>query len=260
MAKFPTVRTPTIEEVLDIADDFGLNLSLEDAESYQGLMSGTIESYDRLDDLSEPKLPVKYPRTTGYRPPPEENPYQAWYWKSEVKGKNRGLLSGKTIVLKDNICLAGVPMMNGSMVLEGFVPDIDATVVTRILDAGGTILGKAANTNLCFDGGSATTATGMVENPHKRGYSAGGSSAGSAVLVAIGESDMGMGGDQGGSIRIPACWSGIVGHKPTHGLVPYTGVFPIEMTLDHTGPMAKTVSDAALLLQAIAGPDGQDAR
>ena len=159
MAKFPTVRTPTIEEVLDIADDFGLNLSLEDAESYQGLMSGTIESYDRLDDLSEPKLPVKYPRTTGYRPPPEENPYQAWYWKSEVKGKNRGLLSGKTIVLKDNICLAGVPMMNGSMVLEGFVPDIDATVVTRILDAGGTILGKAANTNLCFDGGSATTAT-----------------------------------------------------------------------------------------------------
>ena len=63
---------------------------------------------------------------------------------------------------------------------------------------------------------------------------------------------MGMGGDQGGSIRIPACWSGIVGHKPTHGLVPYTGVFPIEMTLDHTGPMAKTVSDAALLLQAIA--------
>ncbi|MBJ26112.1 MAG: Asp-tRNA(Asn)/Glu-tRNA(Gln) amidotransferase GatCAB subunit A [Alphaproteobacteria bacterium] len=260
MAKFPTVRTPTIDEVLDIADDFGLNLSIEDAESYQGLMAGTVASYDRLDDLAEPKLEVKYPRTTGYRPPPEENPYNAWYWKSKVKGKTRGLLSGKTIVLKDNICLAGVPMMNGSMVLEGFVPDVDATVVTRILDAGGTIIGKAANTNLCFDGGSATTATGMVENPHKRGYSAGGSSAGSAVLVAIGEADMGMGGDQGGSIRIPACWSGIVGHKPTHGLVPYTGVFPIEMTLDHTGPMTKNVTDAALLLQAIAGSDGQDPR
>ena len=78
MAKFPTVRTPTIDEVLDIADDFGLNLSIEDAESYQGLMAGTVASYDRLDDLAEPKLEVKYPLTTGYRPPPEENPYNAW--------------------------------------------------------------------------------------------------------------------------------------------------------------------------------------
>tara|TARA_Y100001970_G_scaffold294370_1_gene451911 strand:+ start:12989 stop:14524 length:1536 start_codon:yes stop_codon:yes gene_type:complete len=260
MAKFPTVRTPTVEEVLDLGDDFGLNLSLEDAESFQGLMAGTIESYHRLDDLAEPKLPVNYPRTTGYRPPPEENRYNAWYWKSEVQGKKRGPLSGKKIVLKDNICLAGVPMMNGSSILEGYVPDIDATLVTRILDAGGTIVGKAANTNLCVDGGSATTATGMVENPHKKGYSAGGSSSGSAVLVSVGEADMGMGGDQGGSIRIPACWSGVVGHKPTHGLVPYTGVFPIEMTLDHTGPLARNVTDTALLLQAIAGPDGFDPR
>ena len=77
MAKFPTVRTPTVEEVLDLGDDFGLNLSLEDAESFQGLMAGTIESYHRLDDLAEPKLPVNYPRTTGYRPPPEENRYNA---------------------------------------------------------------------------------------------------------------------------------------------------------------------------------------
>ena len=151
-------------------------------------------------------------------------------------------------------------MMNGASVLEGYVPDIDATVVTRILDAGGTIVGKAANTYLCFDGGSATTTTGMVENPHKKGYSSGGSSAGSAVLVSIGEADMAMGGDQGGSIRIPACWTGIYGHKPTHGLVPYTGVFPIEQTLDHTGPMANNVTDIATLLQAIAGSDGNDPR
>jgi len=260
MAKFPTVRTPTIEEVLDIADSYGMSISVDEAESYQGLMAGTIQSYHRLDDLVEPKLPVKYPRTTGYRPDAEENPYNAWYWKSEVKGKAKGALAGKKIVLKDNICLAGVPMMNGASVLEGYVPDIDATVVTRILDAGGTIIGKAANTYLCFDGGSATPTTGMVENPYKKGYSSGGSSAGSAVLVAIGEADMAMGGDQGGSIRIPACWSGIYGHKPTHGLVPYTGVFPIEQTLDHTGPLANSVSDIAALLQVIAGSDGNDPR
>ncbi|CAI8047306.1 Amidase [Geodia barretti] len=217
MAKFPTVRTPTIEEVLDIAEGYGMTITVEDAESYRGLMEGTIASYHRLDDLDEPKLPVKYPRSTGYRPPPEENPYNAWYWKSEVKGRGGGPLKGKRVVLKDNICLAGVPMMNGATVLEGYVPDIDATVVTRILDAGGTIIGKAANTYLCFDGGSATTATGMVENPHKKGYTSGGSSAGSGVLVAIGEADMALGGDQGGSIRMPACWCGIYGHKPTHG-------------------------------------------
>ena len=202
MAKFPTVRTPTVEEVLDIADSFGLNLSIEDAESFQGLMGGTIASYDRIDDLVDTKLPVKYPRTPGHRPEQADNKYNAWYWKSEVKGKKSGPLAGKKIVLKDNICLSGVPMMNGASVLEGFVPDVDATIVTRILAAGGTIIGKAANTYLCFDGGSATTATGMVENPHKKGYSSGGSSAGSGVLVSIGEADMAMGGDQGGSIQI----------------------------------------------------------
>ena len=260
MAKFPTVRTPTIDEVLDIAASFGLDITDADAASYQGLMAGTIASYHRLDDLVEPKLPVKYPRGRGYRPGPEENPYNAWYWKAEVQGSGSGPLAGKTVALKDNICLAGVPMMNGATVLEGYVPDVDATVVTRVLDAGATIVGKAQNTNLCFDGGSATCALGMVENPHKAGHSAGGSSSGSAVLVSIGEADMAFGGDQGGSIRIPACWSGVYGLKPTHGLVPYTGIFPIEMTLDHTGPMAANVTDVATMLSVIAGPDGLDPR
>jgi amidase len=92
------------------------------------------------------------------------------------------------------------------------------------------------------------------------GYSAGGSSSGSGVVVATGEADMAIGGDQGGSIRIPACWCGIYGMKGTHGLVPYTGVMPIEITLDHTGPMTRTVRDNALLLEVIAGEDGLDPR
>jgi amidase len=260
MAKFPTVRTPTIEEILDIADSYGLTLTIDDAESFRKLMAGTAAAYSRLDDLPDTKLPVKYLRDPGYRPAPEDNKHNQWYWRCEVKGKKSGPLAGKRIALKDNICLAGVPMMNGATVLEGFVPDIDATVVTRILDAGGTIVGKAANTYLCFDGGSHTTATGMVENPRKEGYSAGGSSAGSAVVIVTGEADMALGGDQGGSIRMPSAWSGIVGHKPTHGLVPYTGVFPIEATLDHCGPMAASVQDVTTLLQVIAGPDGLDPR
>src|SRR5262249_25149589 len=171
---------------------------------------------------------VKYPRTPGYRPEGAENPHNAWYVKTTVKGAPGGKLTGKTVVLKDNICLAGVPMMNGASTLEGYVPDVDATIVTRILDAGGTIVGKAHCEYFCFSGGSHTNATGPVHNPRKPGYSAGGSSSGSAALVAAGEADMAIGGDQGGSIRIPAAYCGIYGMKPTHGPRPYALHMPIQ--------------------------------
>lgn len=151
-------------------------------------------------------------------------------------------------------------MMNGASTLEGYVPNVDATVVTRILDAGGTIVGKAVCEYFCFSGGSHTSASGPVHNPHRHGYSAGGSSSGSAALVAAGEVPMALGGDQGGSIRIPASFCGVYGMKPTHGLVPYTGIMPIELTLDHVGPITATVEDNALLLEVIAGPDGLDPR
>ena len=164
------------------------------------------------------------------------------------------------MALKDNVCLAGVPMMIGAGFLDGSVPDIDATIVTRILDAGGEIAGKAVCEYYCVSGGSHTSSTGPVHNPYKMGYSAGGSSSGSAVLVALGEVDMAIGGDQGGSIRMPSSFSGVYGMKPTHGLVPYTGIMPIEIYIDHTGPMTATVSDNALLLEVIAGPDGYDPR
>src|SRR5438105_11211482 len=181
--------------------------------------------------------PVKYPRTPGYRAEGTENKYNAWYYKSEVQGAPSGKLRGKRIALKDNVCLAGVPMMNGASTMEGYVPDIDATVATRILDAGGTIVGKTVCEYFCFSGGSHTSATGPVHNPHRMGYSAGGSSSGSAAVVAAGEVPMALGGDQGGSIRIPASFCGIYGMKPTHGVVPSTSIMPTEITLDHTGPM-----------------------
>ena len=154
-----------------------------------------------------------------------------------MKGAPYGPLSGKRVVLKDNICLAGVPMMNGASTLEGYVPDVDATVATRILDAGGTIVGKAHCESFCLSGGSHTSQAGPVHNPYKIGYSAGGSSSGCAALVGAGEIEMAIGGDQGGSIRMPGSFSGCYGMKATHGLVPYTGAMPIEATIDHLGPM-----------------------
>src|SRR5437667_2478469 len=251
---------PTIEQLREIAQTYGMHFTNADLESFSGLMGPALESYRRIDQLTEPALAVRYPRTGGHRPSAEENPLNAWYQKCSIKGASSGILSGKRIAIKDNVCVAGVPMMNGSSVLEGYVPEFDATIVTRILDAGGEIIGKAVCEHLCFSGGSHTSDTGPVLNPHDPIRSAGGSSSGSAALVVAGECDMAIGGDQGGSIRIPSSWCGAYGLKPTYGLVPYTGVFPIELTLDHTGPIAATVSDVALLLDAIAGEDGLDPR
>ncbi len=254
------IQAPNPVQIHEIAESFGIELTVKDAQSFADLIAGVKPSYDRLDALAEPTLPVKYPRDSGTWPAPEKNLHNAWYRITEIRGADGGPLAGKKIAIKDNVCVAGVPMMNGSRVLESYVPDIDATVVTRILDAGGTIVGKAACEDLCFSGASHTCATGPIRNPHKPSHSAGGSSGGSAAVLAAGEADMALGGDQGGSIRIPASWCGVYGLKPTHGLVPYTGVFPIELTIDHCGPMANSVEDVALLLAAIAGPDGYDPR
>ncbi len=254
------VQMPTAEQLRDVADEMGLTLSEDDVQSFLGLIAGSIEAYNVVDGLPDNLPTVRYPRTPGYRPEGEENRYNAWYYKTRIEGAAAGPLKGKTVALKDNVMLAGVPMMNGAATLEGYVPDIDATVVERLLDAGATIEGKAHCENFCLSGGSHTNATGAVHNPHRMGYSAGGSSSGSAALVAAGEVDMAVGGDQGGSIRMPAAYCGIYGMKPTHGLVPYTGIMPIEIYVDHTGPMTGNVRDNALMLEAIAGPDGVDPR
>jgi amidase len=255
-----TVKAPTPEQLRETAKDLGMTFTDADLAEHLAALLPSVAAYNIIDHMTDEKPPVTYPRTPGYRPAPQDNPHGAWYVKSRVEGAADGKLKGKSIVLKDNICLAGVPMMNGASTMQGYVPDVDATVATRILDAGGTILGKAVCEYFCFSGGSHTSASGPVHNPHRMGYSAGGSSSGSAVLVALGEADMALGGDQGGSIRMPASFCGIYGLKPTHGLVPYTGIMPIELTLDHTGPMTGTVENNALLLEVLAGPDGLDPR
>jgi amidase len=153
-----------------------------------------------------------------------------------------------------------MPMRNGSRVFDGFIADSDATVVTRILAAGGTIAGKSVCENLSFSGHSHTSWPRRVDNPRAPGFAAGGSSSGSAALVASKAVPMALGCDQGGSVRIPAAWCGITGLKPTFGLVPYTGICALDASIDHCGPMGATVEDVARLLQVIAGPDGHDPR
>ena len=255
-----TAQRPTHAQLKEVVEELGMSMPDDRIQDFLDVMQGTLDAYDAVDAMPDNMPPVSYPRGDFSHPSAEDNPYNAWYVRTEIRGAPDGPLSSRTVALKDNVCLASIPMMNGASTLEGYTPDVDATIVTRLLDAGATIVGKARCEYFCLSGGSHTSAPGPVENPHKPGYSAGGSSSGSAALVAGGEVDMAIGGDQGGSIRIPSAYSGCYGLKPTHGLVPYTGVMPIETTIDHTGPMTGNVLDNAVMLQAIAGADGLDPR
>ena len=255
------MRFPSADQIIEVGKRLGMSLSQREAEDYLEAMAPLIDSYKTVNAMADEKPEIRYPRTPGNPPRPGENIHNAWYWRAAIAGAPGGKLAGKAVAIKDNICVAGVPMMNGASILEGYVPDIDATLVSRILDAGGEIAGKTACEYLCFSGGSHTNATGLaVQNPWKPGYTTGGSSSGSGAAVAAGDVAMAIGCDQAGSIRIPASFCGIVGLKPTFGLVPYSGVMPIEMTIDHAGPMTDNVSNNALLLEVIAGPDGLDPR
>jgi len=251
---------PNDQQLREIAATFGVNLSNEDTDFFAEVLGPLFELTDAALTGPDALPEVTYPRSPGRRPTAEENPLNAWYYKTDIKGAQEGKLAGKTVALKDTVLLAGVPLMNGASVMEGYVPEVDATIVTRILDAGATITGKAVCEYFCVSGSSFTSSTGPVHNPVKHGYSAGGSSSGSAALVGSGAVDMSIGGDQAGSIRIPAAFSGIVGMKPTHGLVPYSGIMSMEVTIDHVGPMTTNVADNALFLEVLAGPDGYDSR
>lgn len=253
------IAKPTADDVREISDALGLALSESDVDTYAGFLAEMTAPYDRLDAMEGPHA-VRPARGRVGRPPrAEENPHNAWAWIGPIEPTGKGLLSGYEIGVKDAICVAGMPARNGSSLLEDFVPDSDATVVTRVLAAGGTIRGKTACEDLSFSGHSHTS-TPPVLNPRNPRHTSGGSSSGNGAAIAAGDIPMAIGCDQGGSVRIPASWCGVVGLKATHGLVPYTGAFSMDATIDYCGPMGARVEDVARLLTVIAGPDGLDPR
>ena len=174
------------------------------------------------------------------------------------RGARRGPLHGIPIALKDNIDTADVRTTAASGVFKDRVPAEDAEVVIRLKKAGAIVLGKLNLHEFALGGTSAVTYFGPVRNPWSRDRVAGGSSGGSAAAIAADMCYGTLGTDTGGSIRIPASLCGIVGFKPTYGRVSNRGVIPMAWTLDHVGPMCKTVEDAALMLAAIAGYDPLD--
>jgi aspartyl-tRNA(Asn)/glutamyl-tRNA(Gln) amidotransferase subunit A len=173
-------------------------------------------------------------------------------------GEEIGLLAGIPIGIKDNLCTKGIPTTCASRILENFVPPYESTVTQKLIDAGAIIVGK---TNLDeFGMGSSTenSAYQMTANPWDLSRVPGGSSGGSAAAVAADECVAALGTDTGGSIRQPAAFCGVVGIKPTYGLVSRYGVVAYASSLDQVGPLARTVEDAAIVLNAIAGYDPQD--
>ena len=161
-------------------------------------------------------------------------------------------LKGIPVAIKDNFDEAGVPSTGGCRAYRDRVPHTDAPAVRRLRQAGAIILGRTNMHELADGVTSENPWYGAVHNPWRAGYHPGGSSGGSAVAVAAGVVPAALGSDTGGSLRIPAAHCGVVGFKPSHGLVPTGGVMPLSTTLDHVGPIASTVADAAELLQVIA--------
>ncbi|CAG8314328.1 unnamed protein product [Penicillium nalgiovense] len=261
-------------------------LDNKDAKDYLTLLRSletVLGSIDNAPDYIPPDLlPLKTLEDRKFwKPAPEDNPFNGWSHQCDLRSAvpASNLLHGRTVAIKDNIFVGGLPTTLGMpqtlfLHADGYpISPIDAVVVSRILRAGGIIKGTSTCESFCASPLSFTSATGPVHNPLLHNYTAGGSSSGSAVLVAAhrlaskrGDSSTGhtvelsIGTDQAGSVRIPASYNGLYGLKPTFGLVPYTGAGSMSPMIDHLGPLAAELEDVAALLEVMAGYDGYDPR
>jgi Asp-tRNA(Asn)/Glu-tRNA(Gln) amidotransferase A subunit family amidase len=173
-------------------------------------------------------------------------------------GDDPGPLAGVPVAVKDHVWMRGAPATNGSLALADFVPDEDCACVARLRAAGAVIVGKTNNPEFCYRGITENALFGPTRNPWDLERTPGGSSGGSAAAVAAGMVPLAVGTDGGGSIRIPASFCGVAGHKPTFGLVPKEPGFKGWKTLSVDGPLARTVSELARMLAVMAGPSRAD--
>ncbi|KAI6083704.1 amidase signature domain-containing protein [Hypoxylon rubiginosum] len=275
----------------DTIHQLAANLSVEitkasEAEDYLVLLQSLESVLQHVRDAPDYIHPQLQPQPVAgsrqyWKPGDGENPMNAWNFQCNLKSSSptSSLLGDRTVAIKDNISIGGLPTTLGTITealsRNGSLPEspIDASVVSRILSAGGIIKGSSTCENHCASPLSFTSASGPVHHPLLHGYTSGGSSSGSCALVAAhalrrqglgpqrGDTvELAIGSDQAGSVRIPASYTGIYGLKPTFGLVPYTGAASMAPMIDHLGPIASRLEDIATLLKVIAGYDGIDPR
>ncbi|EXJ79148.1 hypothetical protein A1O3_08649 [Capronia epimyces CBS 606.96] len=271
----------------DVAAKNNMKISVkEDEEAFLLVLQSadvTMSSVHDLPDYIDPRLePVS---TIGGRQywKSKSNSHNAWSHQASLVAEKplSDVLKGRQIVMKDNMSVGGLPHTCGTfpqlVSKDGKYPiaTIDATVTRRLLEAGATIVGTSTCENYSLTPMSYTSANGPVHNPWLRDHNTGGSTSGGACLLALGNAraagvpdldeagqdvDLVMGGDQAGSIRLPSSYCGVYGLKPTHGLIPYTGIAGLHPMIDYTGPMARKLEDIAALLTVVAGYDGLDPR
>ncbi|KAI9367401.1 putative amidase [Aspergillus egyptiacus] len=279
----------TREYLRSLAKQWNIIFKSEEEEAAYLLLLQSAEAVhreiDSQPDFSHPDLEptaTTEPRRF-WRPKPQANPLNAWSHRTHIQAAQplSSLLQGRKVAIKDNISVGGLPTTVGAFATllskdkdaQFPISPIDATVVKRVLEAGGIIEGTATCEMYSAAPISSTSASGPVHNAWAYGHTSGGSSSGCGALMGMNmvdpsqsqsvlgdRADLAIGGDQGGSIRIPASYNGIYGLKPTHGLIPYTGTITLTPMIDHLGPMASTLKDIALMLQALAGYDGIDTR
>lgn len=250
------MSTPTADRLKSAADYH--NLSLTDAEA-----DALTEQFSNQDTLLA-GLESLNAGTQSQRDhwEPEDDPLGAWLSRCDVSRTVDGPLAGLSVGIKDNVAVAGVPMTCGSPLLTDppFVPNRDATVVSRLLNAGARIIGKTNMDEFAFGGSADSLRLRMAYNPHDRERQPGSSSVGSGIAAATGEVDLAVGSDTGGSVRFPAAWCGVPGIKPTRGLVSHNGFVQFAKTLDNVGFLAPSIENLALGLEAVAGADPRDGR
>ena len=186
------------------------------------------------------------------------DPLNAFVTRETIEGAAEGPLADRTVAVKDNLSTEGVRTTCSSRMLADYVPPYDATVVERLLEAGATVVGKTNMDEFGMGTTTETSAFGPTLNPVDDDRVPGGSSGGSAAAVASGAADLALGTDTGGSVRCPAAFCGVVGIKPTYGLVSRYGLVAYANSLEQVGPIAPTVEEAAAVLEVIAGPDPRD--
>jgi amidase/aspartyl-tRNA(Asn)/glutamyl-tRNA(Gln) amidotransferase subunit A len=247
-------------DVVELGEQYDIEITERNVDLVTDIVNSMVGHLDDVDDVALPRREDSAepgPRTFHE---PTSNPHNAISRWCDVRpvSNHAGLLDDLEVGVKDNIAVQGVPMDCASEVMRDFVPTVDATAVKRLRQAGARITAKTNLDEFATSPRGVTSYLGNITTPYSDEHIAGGSSGGSAAAVSAGSVDAALGTDTGGSVRIPASFCGVIGFKPTLGLVPSTGLVEYTYTFDCIGPMTSTLHDAARLLAAIAGKDTQD--